>query len=256
MDGVDSGYTEESYADSPLEDSASSEPRLSGYAKSFLETIPEDHRSVVSQYLPVWDGNFTKYAQKVQSELKNYRSLGDYDTINTGVRVYQTLIDNPEVIYNYLVSQGYGKQQAQAMTEDIMDSEGSQNTDPVNQKLKEYEQALEAMASWINSQDQASREAYEREALLSTLDQLEQQYGSYDRTWVLRAIASGSDPEEAVVDFHNLVQSVVNERARPAAPRVLSGAGLPPVNKPDLSNASSKDTKDYISKMLSEMSRE
>lgn len=256
MDSVDSEYVEESYEDSSPAEPVASEPKLSGYAKSFLETIPEEHRPVVSQYLPVWDGNFTKYAQKVQSDLRMYQSLGDPETITNGVRLYQTLIDNPEIIYDYLVSQGYGKQQAQAIAEEMTGDEGSQNTDPVNQKLQEYERAIEAMASWINSQDQASREAYEREALLGTLDQLEQQYGSYDRTWVLRAIASGTDPEEAVQEFHSLVQSVVNERARPAAPKVLSGSGLPAISKPDLSNASSKDTKDYLTKMLSEMSRE
>jgi hypothetical protein len=239
------------YSSEPAQET--SEPRLSGYAKSFLETVPEEHRPVLQNYLPQWDSNFTKYAQKVQGELKGYRELGDYETLTNSRRLYDTLLNQPQVIYDYLVNQGYGKQEARAIAEEMGSSE---EPDPTEQRLAEYEKYIAAMASWIQNQETMSQEAYEREMLETTMEELKQQYGEYDRTWVLRAIAAGADPEEAVQEFHQLVQNVVNQRAKAPAPKVLSGSGLPPVNKPDLANASSKDTKDYLTKMLSEMSRE
>jgi len=253
----DEVYSEDSsdYADSSYDEAAPEpeEPRLSGFAKSFLEKVPEEHRPVLSQYLPQWDGNFTKYAQKVQGELKEYRELGDPELLTNSRRLYETLINQPQVIYDYLVQQGYGPQQAKAMAQEMGSSE---EPDPVQVKLGEYERALQAMAGWIQNQETSSREAYERQALETELEDLRNQYGDYDRTWVLRAIAAGSEPEEAVQEFQNLVQSVVNQRAKAPAPRVLSGSGALPSNRPDLAKASSKDTKDYLSKMLSEMSRE
>ena len=252
----DEVYSEESsdYEDSSYESAPEpEEPRLSGFAKSFLETVPEEHRPVLQQYLPQWDGNFTRYAQKVQGELRQYRELGDYETLGNSRRLYETLVSNPQVIYDYLVSQGYGPQEAKAAAENMG---SSQESDPVQSRLAEYETALQAMAGWIQNQELSARESYERNMLESTLSQLQQHYGDFNRTWVLRAIATGADPEDAVRDYMGLVQDVVNQRAKAPAPKVLSGSGLPPVNKPDLANASSKDTKDYLTKMLSEMSRE
>lgn len=242
-----------------VEESAPSEDyTFSGFGQSVYEKVPEELRPQVASYLKEFDVNFTKYAQETQGKLKPYQALGDVEELQVARQTYDALINQPETIYEYLVSIGVGKKEAQQ----IANQAPGQSTEPeiapeykaMMEKMADMEKVISAFGAKFQQQQAAEQEARDRAMFNSMLDDLQKVHGEFDRTLVTRLIAGGADPEEAVQTLKSLGQSAINQSAK-KPPTVLSGSGAVPRPPENLKSMSDKDVSSFLANALSEINR-
>jgi DNA repair exonuclease SbcCD ATPase subunit len=160
------------------------------------------------------------------------------------------IADDPVGVTQWLIDQGYGVRQAEA----IVDNQQAQNTgqtqqtDPygnlppeVREKLakvdqfepqmKRYETALGAMYQNIQQKEQEAEVQQATEQLETELSEAHKKHGDFDEYLVLLQMREGIPIDEAVQKVAGLVQNQVNQRAAPTAPRVMSARSLPPQHK-------------------------
>lgn len=211
-------------------------PRLSAFAQSYLAQVPDQERDLVTRHVQEWDRGFNKYAERIQRQYGQYDQLGTFDEISQAVSIARMISQDPHGATQWLISQGYGPQQAAQAVQGAQQeqqqppAEQQQQTipEPVQQELQRYKMALGAMYERMN-QDQLQRdtERYEKE-IEAGLEAARKQHGALPETLILHLMKGGMDLEEAVSTVVSQIQAGVNTRATPPAPRVLSSASLPP----------------------------
>lgn len=229
------------------------EYKLSGPAQAVFDKIPEGQRAAVAQYFEELDKThqqgFTKYSQDVQGRLKYYEELGDPETLRTAVATYHTVLQDPQAIYDYLVtpkSEGGGgltpKQAAQ-----VADASGTDEFDDdprmkaLLTKQTQHEQLLTGIASWVQQQSEATKLAEDKQFYFDSLEAAQKKHGKIpdeDMNVIHRFVGSGGvTPEDAVAEYHRIRQSGVNE-ARTKPPTLLGGGATPrpPSNLNELSD--------------------
>lgn len=216
--------------------------QLSPYLQNFLNNVPEEHRPIVAQYGKQWDAGFTQYSQKVQNELKPYKELGDYKTVQQAMDLYNQFTADPSTVIDWVFER---RDQIPAVSDwrwnHIKEQQQENQLDPAFQaalapfqeklgKLDQMEKALGAVGKWMEDQRTARQQAEEDRQLTEAMTQLHQQHGDFDDKIVLAlASANGGDLEAAVQTFNATLQSRLNQRA--TAPAVLGGNSLPQLTK-------------------------
>lgn len=230
---------------------------FTSFGNTIYEKVPEDLRPQVAEYLKEFDTGFVKYSQEVQPKLKAYENYGTPEEVGIASQLYNTLLNQPQVIYEYLVEQGVAPKQAAQLAKEA----SSENAEPVSpeyqamqSKLGDMEKIVTALGSYMQQQRQTEQDTRDRAEFNSLLDNLENQHGKFDRTLVTRLIAGGASPEEAVTALKGLGQQAVNGAAK-LPPPVLSGSGATPRTQMDLTNASREDTKNFVSNAIAEILR-
>ena len=210
-------------------------PKLSAFAQSYLAQVPEQERDLVTRHVQEWDRGFNKYAERIQRQYGQYDQLGTFDEISQAVNIARLIAQDPQGATQWLISQGYGPQQAAQTVQNVQDQQQqSQQQQPdtippaVEQELNRYKTALGAMYERLN-QDQLQRdtERYERE-IEAGLEAARKQYPGIPETLILHLMKGGMEMDDAIQAVASQIQAGVNTRATPPAPKVLSSASLPP----------------------------
>ena len=209
-------------------------PQLSPYGQKFLEEVPEEERGVIQKYLPKWDGGFTKYAQQVQGQLKQYQDLGQAQELAQMRGIYQRLMDDPQGVMNYLVEQGHVKYPEAPQSQQ---QNGQQEADPYAQKFQTYdsnfqrlERALGMMAETFQKQQQAAEQAANEKQLDDWLALVKGLNKNVDEEYALTLLHSGmTDPNEVVGRWNQKFQSLVNASQAGRAPNVMGSSSQPPI---------------------------
>lgn len=231
---------------------------FTSFGNQIYEKVPEDIRPQVAEYLKEFDTGFVKYSQEVQPKLKAYESYGSPEEIGVASQLYNTLLNQPQVIYDYLVDIGVAPKQAAQMAKEASSENAESNVSPEYQamqtKLSDMEKIVTALGAHIQQQRQTEEDERNRAQFNILLDDLENQHGKFDRMLVTRLIAGGASPEEAVTALKGLGQQAVNSAAK-LPPPVLSGSGASPRTQMDLTNASRDDTKSFMANAIAEIIR-
>jgi hypothetical protein len=211
-------------------------PKLSAFAQSYLNTVPDEERAMVQRHVQQWDKGFSKYAERVSRQYGQWDQLGEFDQVQQAVQLAQLISQDPARATEWLIQQGYGpqgiqqpQQQPQQQFTPEQLNRPVPDVDPrVQAELQRYQMALGAMNQQLQ-QDKFNRETerYQNE-IERGLEAVKQQHPGIPETMILHLMKGGMEMDEAVELIVAQVQAGVNQRSSPQAPRVLSSASLPP----------------------------
>lgn len=250
--------------DTQTEDNAGqgNEYSLSG---DFLQNVPDDHREIVEQYVKKWDAGVTRRFQELHSQYKPYQELGDPETLQQAVEVYQLLENNPEFIYNVL-AQEFGHAAAQQMTQGGEQGLGEEEENSFGDlppefvsRIDQQQQVLEALAEFVLGQNQQVLESQEDAELDSYINNLKTEFGEFDEEYVLFKMDSGMPGAEAVQQYQSMIQAQVNAATQAAnnAPPVLSGGGTVPQDSvPNMGEIPNKDVRSLVESLIAQSNQE
>ena len=210
----------------------------------FLKNVNPADRPVLERYLKDWDANVTRRFQAIHDQYRPYKNLGDLDTIQSAMAVYQMLGNDPMQIHRLLETelaeelaqqraaqgQQVPQQVVQPGAEQPHEIWGSMPPAAV-EKLGQMEQLLTAMAQRLIDGDQKQKQADDDSKLEATLNSLREKYGDFDEEYVLSKMFRGSKPEEAVQAYKTFVQGIVSQNGGRPVPKVLTGAGSIPTGQ-------------------------
>lgn len=95
---------------SSTEDGGEELPELSDYGRRFVEQAPEEERQYAEKYVRQWDGGYKKAVEKYETELSQWRQLGDFERAQNGTRLLSTFETNPQRILEFLTTDPDGPQ--------------------------------------------------------------------------------------------------------------------------------------------------
>lgn len=223
----------------------------------YLEKFPEDVRPTAEAVFKEWDGNVTRRFQKNNEEYIPYKGVIDAyepDYLAAGARLLDQLSESPERVIELIqTTYGLNKQEAKEVAKEVQ-RQGKQNgyelPPEVQEQLAKQQEMLDGLYRTVAGQQEAQQEAVEMAQFESLLENLGQKHGEYDYDYVLGLISAGWDPEDAVIQYHGLVEQLSggNGQVRPA-PKV-SGNGGYPANDINYGQISSKDRQDIVAQLL------
>lgn len=228
-----------------------------------LGTIPEDLHSQVTPHLRNWDTNFNNKVQEVQSEwapFKEFKEAGiNPEQLRMGLGVMQAINDDPRKVYDLLAQQfNFGANNGQGDNEPQFSDEYNTLPQEVRDKLAKFDEVqknLDTLTQWAAQQQQTMTESQAQQqedaALEQTMSNLKAKYGEFNEQFVLAQMFAGSDPDTAVKEYQQLVETISSDAQRPKAPKILgSGSIVPGESGLDPKKMDSKQTKDFVVQML------
>lgn len=262
----DLGNTEPQDGGADTQSSDDGSPAFSSFATSFLNTVPEEERPVVTKYLTKWDQGFNKYSERMNQRLGQYQAYGDPTELQKQVQLANWVRQNPQQVYDFL-HQKLGNQQQQIQTSD--DDDLDELPPKVRQALEKMgkidglEGQLGQLTQFLQQQTAQQQEEAGTRELNGILEQLQGSMKYYNRQGVLGLIAAGHDPQEAANLWdqqvaETLKQHAPNQPNRPRVPPTFNSAGAPPVSggnkRPrDLSEEDAKSLSvDMLTKLMGE----
>lgn len=231
---------------------------LSGYAKDFLGSIPEEDRPIVQRHLSTWDKNVQKKFQENQDLQSQYEPWQEFtqegytpEYLKQTVQFAKLLNENPQHVYEILAQQ-LGIQD-QGVEEEVEDDSPDENTsqEAMPAWAVQQQKALEVLAGRYVAQVEESQKAQDSQELDNYMSALHEAHGDFDDEYVLSAIGQGMDGNKAVERFNNIIESQVAKRrsANDNAPQLIGGGGGMPSSDVDPSAMSTKEVREYIAQM-------
>ena len=201
-----------------------SEPAPSELASGFLKGLPPEDAAKLEPYIKQWDSGVSKMTEKIHADYKT--QLAAFEGIDPtdaqdAIELRALIQGNPSSAIDHIkqayldgtISEDTANTllEEQATPESIIDD----LPDEIKDKLllvPKMEAALKELLAEREATKVATQEAKEVAEFHTILEDLKKEKGDYDRDTVLRLIASGMEPNEAVDKFHTLVQTAAQER--------------------------------------------
>lgn len=229
----------------------------------FLQNVPDEHREILEPYVKKWDAGVTRRFQELHSQYKPYEELGDPESLQQAVEIYNLLENNPEYVYNVL-AQEYGHAAAQQMVgeqglEDEDESPFGNLPPEFVSRIDQQQAVLEALAEFVLGQNQAVQEQQEDMELDEYLNNLKTEFGDFDEDYVLIKMQNGLGGAEAVQQYRQMIQAQVNaaNQAMQAVPPVLSGGGTVPADSQvKLGEVPSRDVRKLVESLIAQQNQE
>lgn len=242
-----------------------SEYTFTGYMKTIYEKVPEDVRQHVAPYLKEADLGFQNYARQTSERMRGYESLGPVEELSTARALYQTLLNNPQAIYDYLVSPdgaGLTPKQAKEEMANAAEEANQQTGDPryeaLRKDLEDIKKLTGALFSDRQTQAQQQKQEEDTRIYFQMLDDLDKQHKFSDKNhhaMIHRLVASGLNPEDAYTEYLKFAGAPQPAQQTRRPPTVLSGGGVPRPNK-DIKDMNEDERKSYLENALSAIARE
>lgn len=236
---------------SSTEDGGEELPELSDYGRRFVEQAPEEERQYAEKYVRQWDGGYKKAVEKYETELSQWRQLGDFERAQNGTRLLSTFETNPQRILEFLTTDPDGPQLTVAQAKAAM-KDAEEEKDPYAEKLTKLERAFMALAQDRETERQTREQERQRAAFEAELDKAAKKYGEFDVSLVAGMIAAGKAQtiDEAVQHYHRVVGKP-QRRATP--PNLLGASSAAPsgAKKMDFGKAEPKEVVNYLTHLLS-----
>ena len=226
-------------------------PELSDYGRRFVEQAPEEERQYAEKYVRQWDEGYKKAVGKYETELNQWRQLGDFERAQNGTRLLSTFETNPQRILEFLTTDPDGPQLTVAQAKAaIEEAEGEK--DPYAEKFSKLERAFMALAQDRETERQTREQERQRAAFEAELQAAAKKHGEFDVKIVAGMIASGNAQtiDEAVQHYHR-VMGKPQRRATP--PNLLGASSAAPsgAKKMDFGKAEPKEVVNYLTHVLS-----
>jgi len=221
----------------------------------FLAKIPEADRPVVARYIQDWDRGVQQRFQAIHEQYKPYKEFGDAADVEKAIKVSQLLDADPEQVFNLLARElGYqvGAPEPQRTSQSDFQNpwEDLGIPDEFANMVVQQQNLLEALVAKVSGIDTATQDQQDQAALDDLLGALHDKYGDYDETYVMAHIVQGMDPEAAVDQWNNSIQSAINSRSSRPAPTVLGGSGTVPQSGVDPRKMSGQDVRNFLADQL------
>ena len=250
------------------------ENNVNPHIEAALKDIPDEFRGILEPRLREWDTNSTQKIQSVQSEYEPYKELIDQgyepQIVMNAIAFAQNLEADPKGMVKRIadhfqidpvtVWENLGQGQKDEVDEPDLeyDELGDLSKHPVVQQLLQSQQQLQ---SFVESQQEGQVNAEAEAALDAYLEELHEQHGDFDETYVLALIGTGMQGEDAVQQFKTIGETYFSgktpepeQQQTQDAPVVAgsqgnTGTGLPdPTNSPKLLDR--KSTNDLVEQIL------
>lgn len=223
---------------------------------------PED-RAKFAPKVQEWDANTSKKFAEYANSLKAYEGI-DPVAAKAAIELEGLLNSNPAKAIEILQARLSNNP---APVEDVQtdDDDFDYNLLPkiirdkldMADKIPQLQQIVEKLAQEridFENHRQLEQQKVEYNAHLDTLTE---KHGAFDRDWVTKAVALGTDPEEAVQKFQATVKSYAEEQLKEHnnAPNVLGGSSVVPSEPVNLAKLSSKETAKLVTQMLIEANK-
>jgi hypothetical protein len=250
-------------------DSTQQEP--TGYNPSWNEAfdlIPiEDYREKLKPVFEKWDKHNNQRYEQVQQKYAPYQVLADnnvaIDDVRQAFELRNQIAANPQEVFQRL---------AQHLGIDLskLDSNGDESQglneypdeedDPRFKELKRQQESILTYLQTQAQQEEQARLAKEQQAqetnwyneTKSTLDSLEQKYGTFDRNrvvqfavWEAEKTGKPVDLEVGLRAMREFTQSAIQSSANASAPDVFSGNGALVSGRVDTSKMSEAEFEKY-----------
>lgn len=240
-----------------------SEPAPSELASGFLKGLPPEDAAKLEPYIKQWDSGVSKMTEKIHADYKT--QLAAFEGIDPAdaqdaIELRTLIQGNPSSAIDH-IKQAYldgtiSEDTANTLLEEqkpesIIDELPPEIRDRLL-KTDQLESAVKELLTEREAIKAAQQEAKEIAEFHTVLETLKTEKGDYDRDTVLRLIASGMEPNEAVDKYHSLVQTAAQEKlkAHNAAPPVLGNGNIPPVDNTPVHMLSDKDRKKAVLQYL------
>lgn len=229
-----------------------------------LNVLPEQLHPVVKPHLEKWDRGVQTRFEQVQSQFNPYKPFAEKGVqphdIEVALAIAEQINTDPQKFYGtmqqYLQQQGIdpsgqGQQNGnQPLEFDLGDgTDFQQQNDP---RLAQFEQQQQAMAQWIQQQEEQRIQQQADAELEAELKSLQEKHGQFDMQYVLSlAAGTGMPLENAVQQYNALVQSI---RSTPTpgqqVPSVLPPGGGVPTEQTNPAKLSSEGRQAVVQNML------
>lgn len=253
--GVDAGSSAQ-----PVDNSGGGNPAWG----ELLGVLPEQLHPVVKPHLEKWDRGVQTRFEQVQSQFNPYKPFAEKGVqphdIEVALAIADQINNDPQKFYGtlaqYLEQQGVdlggqGQQNGnQPLEFDLGDgTDGQPEFDP---RIAQFEQQQQAMAAWIQQQEQQRMEAEADRQLDEELAGLKEKHGDFDMQYVLSlAAGTGMPLEQAVQQYQNLVQNIRNTPTPgQQVPSVLPPGGGTPTENVNPAKLSSEGRQAVVQNML------
>lgn len=255
-DEDDDDFEDEDYDDEDYDDDDEDDDDLeASLSEGFLRGVPEEHREILAPYVKKWDAGVTRRFQELHSQYAPYQELGEIEQIQQALEVMQYLQESPEELYQLLHEQ-YGEQGLQEPVPEGTPQVPGAIPPEYEQRMNQLQSVVELMAQDFVEKQRMQAEAQEDEELESYLDNLREEFGDFDETWVLTKMQAGMDGEKAVKSFMRLRQDIINQalESQEDVPVLLSGGGSSSgAEKPQkLGDIPNKDVQGFVAGLLAQ----
>lgn len=219
---------------------------LEGVPTAFIPTIEKNYRA--------WDADVTRKFQEVHSEYEPYKAFqplleAGYDPQQL-YQLAETVNNDPRKLYDALVA-NFGEEWGIAgQTQTPEQGQGTVDEEELESdpRYAELKSTVDIMADIFLEQHRREQEFGEDQHLDQYLGALKEAYGDYDERVVLGLMNAGLNGEEAVKAYQDSIQTAINQRNRPNAPRILGSGGGIPTESVDLSKPQNR--KNLVAQML------
>ena len=263
--GTDNGQVADTNVDAgsstpPVDNSGGGNPAWG----ELLGVLPEQLHPVVKPHLEKWDRGVQTRFEQVQSQFNPYKPFAEKGVqphdIEVALAIADQINNDPQAFYGtlaqYLQQQGVdvsgqGQQNGNQPQEfDLGDgTDGQPEFDP---RLAQFEQQQQAMAAWIQQQEQQRIQQQADAELDAELKSLQEKHGQFDMQYVLSLAAGAGMPlEQAVQQYHALVQNIRNTPTPgQQVPSVLPPGGGTPTENVNPAKLSSEGRQSLVQNML------
>ena len=212
-------------------------------------------------YVSKWDSGVTKLVQGVHETYAPFKGL-NAEEVNSALEISNLISSSPQQAIK-LIQEIYGAQ-----------LEADPALTPVAEVENELDYLPESLKNVIESVPKLQemvQELVNRELRITEAEQQAQQVAQYNakldelglkdevsaRNWVTRAVVAGASVEDAVAEWRTVINNEVAKQlaAHNNAPNVLSGKSTVPVEGFDVRKLTSKQTKDYVTQLLTDRNK-
>lgn len=229
------------------------------FYSGILKDVPEGQRPIVEPYAKEWQTRVGKKFDELHSQLKPlepFKELIDngyeYDDIVMAVNLAQSLQEDPQRVYQLLHQQYGGQASGQGPTEQQQSDQDSED-DPTTLELRQLREQQAALTERFQQEDLTRKQAEQQQLIEDVISTLHEQHGDFDDVYVLNLMLAGADPEDAVKQFNETVETWATKRnpANASAPTILgAGGGVPVPQGIDPTTLDDKATKNLVAQLL------
>lgn len=198
----------------------------------FLANIPDNDRQVVEKYVKDWDAGVTKKFQSIHEQYAPFKGAdpGEYQQ---AMQLFQLAQTDPVTLYNSLKQWVEANDMSDDNIEVMDDEDSSDDYSGLPESAVKQIKALRSQILDMNGKltDKLTKDENERQLaeLDKTMNKLHDKHGDFDDEAVLLRMRRGLDPEAAVKDYNQWLETVISSRTKPkpAFPTLGSNGGSP-----------------------------
>lgn len=216
--------------------------------QEILDVLPSELHSVVRPTLENWDKGVQQKLQEVRSQYEPYKEFIDNEVdpelIDQSLTFVHQMNSDPDKIIEQAI-EAFGLDYVKKAAEEVVQQQNNQQLN-LNQGdeyenlgeikiedhpfVKNLQKTVEDLQSKFTKQEEVQQQTEQQKAFQAQLDELQEEHGEYDRTFVTALMSQGIDGATAVKQYHDTVNQAAaklagnNQNQQQETPPVVMGA--------------------------------